>query len=62
MAKNIEIVGTAEIAEMFGVTKQVVTNWRVRYKDFPKPLATLSMGSIFSKKDVQGWGKATGKI
>lgn len=32
------LVGIAEIAALSNVTKQAVTNWRLRYDSFPKPI------------------------
>ena len=60
--KHLEIVGVAEIASMFGVSKQVINNWRTRYTDFPEPRTNLAMGSIFARNDVLRWGRSNGKL
>jgi chromosome partitioning protein len=60
--KHIELVGMYEVAKMFGVSKQVISNWRTRHDDFPEPLATLAMGSIFSRNDLRRWGRSNGKL
>lgn len=56
------LAGVAEAAELFNVTKQVIANWKARYKDFPKPYATLAMGTIFLKSDLVAWGVKTGRL
>jgi chromosome partitioning protein len=58
---KLEIVAVAEIAEMFGVSKQVVANWKTRCKDFPEPVANLAMGSIYKKSDIKCWGEKNQK-
>jgi len=39
-----ELIGVFEVAEMAGVTRQVVTNWRTWARDFPQPVAELHSG------------------
>jgi chromosome partitioning protein len=55
MADNL--VGIAEIAELAGVTKQAVTNWRMRFDDFPKPVQTLQSGPVWNRETVEQWVK-----
>lgn len=50
-----ELVGINEIAAMAKVSKQVITNWRARSSDFPKPLANLASGPVFKKSNVRSW-------
>ncbi|MEW2292868.1 AAA family ATPase [Streptomyces sp. NPDC006743] len=42
-----ELVGLFEVAEMAGVSRTVVANWRNRDKRFPAPLAELRSGPVF---------------
>lgn len=51
----MKLLGLAEIAEIFGVTKQVVTNWKARKSDFPKPIAELKSGPVWSRDDITNW-------
>lgn len=51
----MQIVGLAEIAEMFGVTKQAVANWRSRKAAFPKPVAALKSGPVWSQEEIEKW-------
>jgi chromosome partitioning protein len=53
-----DVVGVAEIAEMAGVSKQAVTNWRMRYDSFPKPIHDLQSGPIWDREKVEGWVKS----
>ena len=52
-----ELVGLGEIAQEIGVKKQVVSNWRLRHLDFPKPIAELAMGAIWRRGDILSWHK-----
>src|SRR5260221_7773492 len=45
----MELLGLAEIAALFGVTKQVVVNWRARKPYFPAPIAELRSGPAWQK-------------
>jgi chromosome partitioning protein len=53
----INFVGTSEIAVMGNVTKQAVTNWRIRYDSFPKPIQTLQSGPVWDREAVARWIK-----
>ncbi len=46
------LAGLAEAADILGVTKQVVTNWRNRRHDFPKPMQLLKQGPIWDVRDI----------
>ena len=43
----MELVGLAEIAAIFGTTKQVVSNWRTRKPGFPPATAELKAGPVW---------------
>ncbi len=55
MIKSDELVGINEIAEMAGVSKQAVANWRARAQDFPEPITTLASGPVFNRSGVRTW-------
>jgi chromosome partitioning protein len=55
--KPEDLVGIAEIADLAGVSKQVVTNWRHRHDDFPKPIQTLQSGPVWNKEVIMTWLK-----
>jgi chromosome partitioning protein len=50
-----ELVGVAEIAVMARVSRSAVANWRARFPDFPKPVAELQSGPVFSCLHVRKW-------
>ena len=52
-----KLVGISEIAAMADpqVTKQAVSNWRLRYDDFPKPTETLQSGPVWNASLIQDW-------
>ena len=49
------LVGVAEIADVFGVSRQAASNWRERHADFPKPAATLKSGPVWELPDILSW-------
>ncbi len=52
-----EFVGVAEISKMFDVSAAAVTNWRNRFKDFPKPVAILKSGPVFKTEQIEKWNR-----
>jgi chromosome partitioning protein len=52
------LLGIAEIADLAGVTKQAVSNWRVRYDDFPRPIQKLQSGPVWEREKVEVWVKS----
>lgn len=50
-----DLVGVNEIAEMSGVSRQAVANWRTRFPDFPVPIAVLASGPVFRRSQVRSW-------
>src|SRR5437667_5789487 len=53
-----DLVGIAEIADMAGVSKQAVNNWRVRYDHFPSPKQNLQSGPVWDRETVTAWVKS----
>src|SRR2546428_10524785 len=53
-----DLVGIAEIAELAGVSRAAVVNWRTRHSDFPSPVTTLQAGPVFSRDQVRKWLRA----
>jgi chromosome partitioning protein len=52
------LVGISEIAELAGVTKQAVANWRQRFDHFPRPVETLQAGPVWDFEIIEEWLKA----
>jgi len=50
-------VGVSEIAEYSNVSKQAVSNWRLRYDDFPQPIQVLHSGPVWDRESVETWVK-----
>lgn len=53
-----ELLGIAEIAELAGVTKQAVSNWRARYDNFPRPIQNLQSGPVWEHEKINDWVKS----
>lgn len=53
-----KLVGISEIAEIAGVTKQAVANWRQRFDHFPKPVQNLQAGPVWDAEVIADWLKA----
>lgn len=49
-----ELVGTSEIADLLGVSRQRVQQLASR-PGFPEPVAVLSAGTIWRKADIERW-------
>jgi|TARA_R110002096_G_scaffold49157_1_gene130137 chromosome partitioning protein len=52
-----KLVGIAEIADFAGVSKQAVSNWRMRYDHFPRPIQNLQSGPVWDREKVEEWVK-----
>lgn len=55
MPGDTDLLGVSEVAELLGVTRQAVTNWRSRRKDFPEPAADLRSGPIWIRSAIVQW-------
>jgi chromosome partitioning protein len=51
------LLGIAEIADLAKVTKQAVSNWRMRYDHFPRPFQNLQSGPVWEREKVEAWVK-----
>ena len=50
------LVSLADVAEMAGVSRPAVSNWRRRNPDFPSPVAETGATSLFRLGDLRrGW-------
>lgn len=54
MGGDADLMGTAEIAALLGVSRQRVLKLAER-DDFPRPLAVLSMGKVWRGSQVRQW-------
>jgi type I restriction-modification system DNA methylase subunit len=55
-------IGIPDIAEIAGVTRTAVSNWRKRYEDFPEPAIETPSGVLFDLAEVERWLIEKGKI
>jgi predicted DNA-binding transcriptional regulator AlpA len=51
----MELVGTSEIASIAQVSRSTVCNWVARNPSFPKPVAELACGQIWTKQEIEAW-------
>jgi hypothetical protein len=49
------LVAPSDIAELAGVSRAAVSNWRKRHDDFPKPVGGTVAQPLFSRTDVEDW-------
>jgi len=57
----LDLVGVAEIAEMLGLSRQRVNAIVQTHSEFPKPVAELSAGRIWLRKDIVAWARRAGR-
>lgn len=62
MAESVVLIGIPEIAEIAGVTRSAVSNWRKRYNDFPEPRVQTDSGLLFDHSAVEAWLLERGKL
>ncbi|WP_182908107.1 N-6 DNA methylase [Microbispora sp. H13382] len=55
-------VAVADIAQLAGVGRAAVSNWRRRFDDFPAPVGGTSTSPLFSLEDVEEWLRRRGKL
>jgi predicted DNA-binding transcriptional regulator AlpA len=55
------LVGAQEIGTMLGVSRQRVQQLAAR-DDFPQPEATLAMGKVWKRADVEAWARDHGRM
>jgi len=56
---KLDIVGTAEAAEMIGVSQNTINVWRLRGQ-FPEPDAVLVCGLVWRRSTIARWMKGAG--
>lgn len=54
------LVAPSDIADLAGVTRAAVSNWRRRRSDFPEPAGGTVAKPLFSRDDVERWLVANG--
>jgi hypothetical protein len=56
-----DLIGFSEIADLFGVDKNTVSNWR-RRSDFPAPVHELRMGPLWDRNQILEWRRPLTRI
>jgi hypothetical protein len=59
---SVEPVGTIEIAERLGVTRDAVNQWRKRDLGFPEPHWNVGGRPAWEWEDVEAWARGTGRL
>lgn len=54
MTDDADLMGTAEVAALLGVSRQRVLKI-AQQPGFPKPLAVLKMGNVWRGDDIRAW-------
>ena len=57
----LDVVGPAEIADMFGVTRVSVNRWRAEGL-LPEPDAHLRRGPLWFRSVIVEWADQTGRV
>src|SRR5258708_1539162 len=58
-----DLITASEIADIAGVSRPAVSNWRRRFKDFPKPISVSpGGGDLFRFDQVERWLRQAGRI
>lgn len=52
-----KLMGLTEMAEYFGISRQLANAWSKERIGFPEPVQRLRMGSVFRAVDVQAYAK-----
>jgi hypothetical protein len=58
---GVDPVGTIEIAERLGVTRDAVNQWRKRGLGFPEPRWAVGGRPAWEWEDVEAWARETGR-
>ncbi|WP_120284439.1 N-6 DNA methylase [Rhodococcus rhodochrous] len=48
-------ISTAAIAELLGVTRATITNWKSRKNDFPEPVAGTVRSPLYDRQEIIRW-------
>jgi hypothetical protein len=62
VTRKLDLVGVTEIAELLNVSRQRVHQMIREYLDFPAPVAEITAGKIWERKDVEDWARRSGRI
>jgi predicted DNA-binding transcriptional regulator AlpA len=58
----MEPMTVGDVAKLLGLTRQRVHQIVDEDPSFPAPVATLSVGRVWERSDVEKWARATGRL
>jgi len=56
-----ELVGPVEVAELLQVKVNTIAQWRLRFPDFPEPVAVISGTRIWRRGQIEAWATDKGR-
>jgi predicted DNA-binding transcriptional regulator AlpA len=59
MPSKLDLVGLTEIAQMLGLSRQRVDQIVRADANFPEPVAVITAGRIWRRRDVECWVRRT---
>jgi predicted DNA-binding transcriptional regulator AlpA len=62
MAGTLDLVGSAEIATMLGLSQTRVNQLATGDATFPRPVVELTAGRIWKRSDIEKWARASGRL
>jgi hypothetical protein len=57
MPKYPPLMGLTEVANLYGVSRQLAKKWTVTSPDFPEPVVELAAGKVWDTDAILAWGK-----
>lgn len=61
MNDSVDLMASADVARLFGVTPGAVGNWRMK-GHFIEPAMRVGNRDLFRTTDVEAWGRRTGRL
>lgn len=60
MSSTPDLLSTADIARMFGLTREYITDKLTKKPDFPKPRVRVSQKTtLWARADIEQWASPT---
>lgn len=60
--RRVDLVSRVEIADILGLTKQRVHQLVTTTRGFPRPVATLAIGQVWDRAEVEEWARSSGRL
>ena len=58
-----DLLDSAEVAELLGLSsRKVVMIYAKRYSDFPAPAVDKARCTLWRRRDIEQWARATGRL